>query len=105
MSKIAPFQVTTSGNITHGEIAGSETAAQLPDVPVGTYALIKAQADNAGNVYIGSSSGVTVAGGTTDTTSGYPLAAGNELELYVTNLNLLYRICDNAGDDISYIVY
>ncbi len=89
----------------HGEVAGSVTAAVLPDVPVDSYAMIKAQSTNVGSVFIGSSSSVTVAGGTTDTTTGWELAAGQEMPVYVENLNLLYRICNNAGDDITYFVY
>jgi hypothetical protein len=85
-----------------GELAGSTTAAQFPSQACKTV-LLKAQVDNAGNVYIGTSSSVTKAAGTTDTTSGYQLDAGNELRLFVGNLNELYYICDNGGDDISYV--
>ena len=64
----------------------------------------KAVNSNAGDVYIGAST-VTVVDGTTDTTSGYELAAGEETGwLPVNNLNLFYRICDNAGDDLTYLV-
>lgn len=105
MTKITPFQVTGSANIKHGELAGSTSALQLPDVPVGTYALLKAQSTNVGSVFIGSSSSTTVAGGTTDVTTGYELTAGQEMPVYVNNLNLLYRICNNAGDDLTYIIF
>ena len=44
-------------------------------------------------------------GGTTDTTSGIGLAAGETLgPLGVENLNKLYLIGDNAGDDLSYLI-
>lgn len=84
-----------------GELAGSATALQLPDIPC-SMAWLKAVASNAGNVYLGGA-GVTVVDGTTDTTTGFELAAGEVLgPLPIDNLNRLYRICDNAGDDLTY---
>lgn len=99
-----PFTVTSSANIVHGELAGSATAAQGPDIPT-SYVKIKAAYDNAGTVYIGSSSSVTAKTGSTNTTAGWPLRPGEEQEFMVSNLNLLYRICDNAGDDVLYKAY
>jgi hypothetical protein len=85
-----------------GELAGATSATQLPDIPC-RMVKFKAQADNAGAVYLGVS-GVTKNDGTTDTTTGYELDAGDETGwLLVDNLNRLYRICDNAGDDLLYI--
>ena len=86
-----------------GERQGSATAVQLPTVS-GSMVYVKAVGSNAGNVYIGKS-GVTVVNGTTDTTSGIELDAGEMLgPLPITNLNELFMICDNAGDDIVYMV-
>ena len=86
-----------------GERAGSATAVQLPDVP-SQLVWISALAGNAGDVYLGFS-GVTVADGTTDTTSGFELNPGDKIgPLPIHNLNQLYIICDNAGDDITYLV-
>ncbi|MDO8671243.1 MAG: hypothetical protein Q7O66_07400 [Dehalococcoidia bacterium] len=86
--------------IANGELQGSASALQLPSVACrGVF--LKAAYDNAGRVYVGGS-GVTVKDGTTDTTSGIELNAGDEIFLPVTNLNILYRICDNAGDDLTY---
>jgi hypothetical protein len=88
-----------------GERQGSATTTivQLPDVP-GSMIWIKAVASNAGNVYIGTSV-VTIVDGTTDVTSGYQLAPGDSIgPLPLSNLNLLYMTCDNAGDDITYLV-
>jgi hypothetical protein len=60
-------------------------------------------ASNSGNVYIGGP-GVTIPDGSTDTTSGWEIDAGQETEwLYVDNLNVFYRICNNAGDDLVYL--
>jgi hypothetical protein len=87
--------------ISTGELAGSATAVQCPDVPCrGVY--LKAVASNAGNVYIGTST-VTVINGTTDVTSGFELKASEILYLPINNLNILWRICDNAGDDLTYV--
>lgn len=88
-------------NIKCGEIAGSATAAQMPDISC-LVVTFKAVASNAGNVYIGGT-GVTKPDGTTDTTTGFELDAGQELPLHISNLNALYYICDNAGDDLVYI--
>ena len=85
-----------------GELQGSATALQMPDI-VCRMVMFKAHADNAGNVYIGTST-VTVADGVTATTTGFQLDAGDSTPwLLVPNLNKLYRICDNAGDDLTYI--
>jgi hypothetical protein len=47
---------------------------------------------------------VTVANGSTDTTTGWELDSGQETEwLQVDNLNVFYRICNNAGDDLVYM--
>lgn len=87
-----------------GERAGSASAVQLPNV-AGSMIWIKAVGSNAGNVYIGFTSGVTVVNGTTDVTSGWELDAGESIgPLPLSNLNQLYMICDNAGDDIVYVV-
>lgn len=91
----------TYGNIQSGERQGSVTAVQLPDIE-GQVFLISALNANAGDVYLGGS-GVTVPDGTTDTTSGLELEPGDTVVLPMHNLNLLYIICDNAGDDITYL--
>jgi len=90
-------------SVVTGERQGSATAVQLPTV-AGSLINIKAVGSNAGNVYIGAA-GVTVVNGTTDVTSGFELDAGEETGwMPLDNLNLLYMICDNAGDDIVYMV-
>jgi len=86
-----------------GERAGSTSAVQLPDVAA-KFVNIKAVRSNSGNVYVGFA-GVTVVDGTTDITSGWELDAGEETGwLPVGNLDALYIICDNAGDDIVYMI-
>lgn len=88
--------------VVSGELAGSATAVQMPDVRC-SLVKFKAVLSNVGNVYIGAS-GVTKVDGTTDTTTGIELGPGEETGwIPITNLNLLYRISDNAGDDLTYI--
>ena len=87
-----------------GELAGSATAVQCPDRPC-KGVMFKAVGSNAGNVYIGGE-GVTVVDGSTDTSSGWELDAGVATPfLPCTNLNQFYRICDNAGDDLVYLLW
>lgn len=89
--------------IASGERQGSATAVALPNIS-GELIWISAIASNAGNVYIGGA-GVTVPDGTTDITSGLQLAPGLTIgPIPIKNLSFLYMICDNAGDDITYLV-
>jgi hypothetical protein len=88
-------------SVKSGELAGSATAVQCPDVPC-RLVYLKAVSSNAGSVFLGGA-GVTVADGTTDITTGLELAAGEVVILSIRNLNLLYRICANAGDDLTYL--
>ena len=89
-------------SVKSGEIQGAASATQMPDIGCRMVMFI-ALSDNAGNVYIGGA-GVTVPNGTTDTTSGITLDAGDATPFIpIQNLNLLYYICDNAGDDFCYL--
>ena len=84
------------------ELAGSATAVVMPSVAC-ELVCFKAESSNAGGVYIGKA-GVTVAAGTTTTTAGFALEPGDVSPWFpVKNLNVFYRICDNAGDDLTYI--
>lgn len=88
--------------VVSGELQGSATALQLPDIKC-RMVMLKAMDDNTGDVYVGGS-GVTIPDGTTDATSGLQLSPGEFSPwIPVSNLNLLYRICDNAGDDLTYL--
>lgn len=99
---IGDVGVEAADTVTSGELAGSATALQMPSVAC-KMVKFKAVNSNAGNVYIGAS-GVTVVDGTTDATSGFELGAGEETGwLTVSNINVFYRICDNAGDDLTYL--
>lgn len=94
---------TTGHSTVHsGELAGATSATQLPDIDC-VLVRFKALTGNVGNVYLGGAA-VTVADGTTDTTTGIELTPGDDTGwIPITNLNLLYRICDNAGDDLTYL--
>ena len=90
--------------VATGERQGSASAVQLPSV-AGSLVNVKAVRSNAGNVYVGFASSVTAVNGTTDTTSGWELDAGEETGwLPLDNLDKLWVIMDNAGDDICYMV-
>lgn len=90
------------GTVACGEVAGATSATQMPSVAC-RLVRVKAHADNAGKVNLGGS-GVTKVDGSTDTSTGLQLSAGDDTGwIPVTNLNLFYRICDNAGDDVTYL--
>lgn len=95
-------QQETYTSVLNGELQGSASALQMPNIAC-KLVKFKARNDNAGNVYIGKS-GVTLPDGTTDTTTGFELDAGEETGwIPVDNLNRFYRICNNAGDDLTYV--
>ena len=99
-----PYGSTGSySSLKSGEKAGSASVAQVvsTDVPC-QMVVLAALPTNSGNVYIGASSGVTVPAGTTDLTSGIPLEPGDIVVMPISNLNLLWRICDNDGDDVAW---
>ena len=92
-------------SIAHDELAGSTDAVQMPNVPY-SWGYIKAAKSNTGNVYVGSSSDVSILG-TTDAAA----MTGFELEPSAVmvvdnlgNLNNLWYISENAGDDLMYFV-
>ena len=94
---------TRYDKVISGEIQGSATAAQMPDISCRAVTF-KALSGNVGNVYIGGP-GVTVPDGTTDTTSGVEMQPGDWLQFTpCSNISLFYYICDNAGDDFGYLV-
>ena len=99
----ASFAVPIAGFVT-GCVAGSASAAAMPSHPCSAVKF-KAYAANAGNVYIGPDTTVTVAGTTSNFTGGWELDAGEETEwLACSNLDEFARICDNAGDDLCFML-
>lgn len=97
--------LTTSKTISHGNLAGSTDAVQMPDKPYQN-GFIKAHPANTGNVYIGSSSDVALAGTTdTNTTGGFVLDADDVYILGApNNLKELWYISDNATDHLMYLI-
>ena len=92
------------GTALSGEIQGNASATRLPTISC-KKVKFKAVSSNAGFVYLGGA-GVTKVNGTTDVTTGWELDAGEETDwLAVSNLNVFYLICDNAGDDLVYMAF
>ena len=97
------FEHKQYDSVASGELQGSATALQLPDIPCRAV-FFTAIASNAGKVCLGGP-GVTLPDGTTDTTSGIELQAGDMTPFIpISNLNKLFRICENAGDDLTYFL-
>jgi hypothetical protein len=93
-----------ANTLVSGEVSGSVTAKQLPDVE-GKLFWLQAAPSNAGLVTLCTSSGATMPEGTTDVTSGVQLVAGEwSPPLPIPNLNKVWIICTNAGDDLLYLV-
>jgi hypothetical protein len=92
-----------------GELSGSTSAKQVLNAAgegvSASMVLVQAVASNAGKVYVGHSNAVTKPDGTTDSTTGYELEAGEEQWFFVDNISRLWIICDNAGDDIIWTAF
>ena len=98
------FEHKQYDSVASGALAGSVSALQLPDIPCRAV-FFTALASNAGKAYLGGP-GVTIpSDSTTDTTSGIELQAGDMTPFIpISNLNKLFRICENAGDDLTYFL-
>lgn len=99
---IEPVPLNTFSEIATGELAGAVAAVRMPNVAC-KFVKFKATTSNAGNIYIGDA-GVTVPNGVTDLTTGLELLPADESGwIPIDNLNRFYRICDNLGDDLTYL--
>ena len=90
-----------------GEVQGSATAAQIPSNlrRECKRVLIRAASDNAGSVYIGFTSGVTKADGTSDITSGIEITKTDPpLVMDIPRTDDIWYICTNAGDDFTILI-
>jgi len=88
--------------IDHDEVTVGATEVALPDV-TGTMVLIKADATNAGTVYLGLTG--LAAGGSG---SGLPLAAGEftpYIPLNVAGLSEIVAIASEASQKLHYLVF
>jgi hypothetical protein len=92
LSRIIPGSAVYTGRVTV-PIAGSRV--QLPDLPCRSVT-IRALATNAGDIYFGNE--------LVDSGRGFPLAAGDCLDLAIDNLRRLYIDAANNGDGIAYLV-
>lgn len=99
LTTVHPAALGLAGN---GELIGIASATQLPTLTC-KYVRIKARLTNTGYVYIGGA-GVTAAAGSTTTTAGFELAAGDDTGwIPASNLNLFYRICTSVADHCTYL--
>lgn len=88
--------------VDSGEFTPGTSAAQFPTITC-RWARIKARAANTGKVAFGPS-GVTLPDGTTDTTTGFELSAGDDSGwIPVSNLNQFYGIGTGASDSVTYL--
>lgn len=93
--------------VGHGEVDIDATAEALPSV-AGKIVYLKALSSNSGSIFIGNSDSVTASDGSTDTTTGYELDAGQELgpfPLVDGNLNTIYAIGGAANQVLTYMVF
>lgn len=87
-----------------GELIGVTAHTQMPDIAC-KGVIFKAEWGNTGYVNIGKD-GVTMVAGTTNTTCGLQLAAGESTGYWPCgNLNEFYRICTATTDCLTYIYW
>lgn len=104
---ISPFvnsAVTVAGFKT-GQVAGSSTAVQLP-THVCSFVVFKAAASNTSGVFLGPDNSVAVESGTANNfVAGFELESGESTGwLPCRNLNEFWMICDNAADDLLFML-
>lgn len=92
LSRIVPGSAVRCGRQTVA-IAGERV--QLTDLPCRS-ASIRALSGNAGDIYLGDER--------VDSSTGFPLAAGDCLDLAIDNLRRLYIDAANNGDGIAYLI-
>jgi hypothetical protein len=87
-----------------GEFVVGASSLQLPALK-GRLARIKAPSANTGRVCVGAASTVTVDDGTTDTTTGFVLQAGDDTGwIPIADLSRLWVIGSAAAQRLTYIV-
>lgn len=90
----------TSRNFQSGQnVDVDQVAERLTTASVGCQqgVLIKALAANSGTVYVG--------GSTVSTTTGYPLAAGEEVFISIENLDDVYVIGSADNQSVAFLAY
>lgn len=92
LSRIVPASAVYALRVTI-PVAGERV--QLPDVACRS-ACIRALSGNAGDIYIGHER--------IDASDGFPMAAGDTLDLAIDNLRRLYVDAANGGDGLAILV-
>lgn len=101
---VLPGQATAYTTVVTGEIGGG-TAAAVCGTAACKLIRFKASGDNAGTVYLGAGTAMTKADGTTDATTGLQLRPGDDTGwIPADNLSRFFRIADNAGDDLTFMI-
>lgn len=86
-----------------GEIGVGASEVQGPNIKC-RKVMFTAHPGNAGVVYVGSASGVTVSDAATDQTTGFPRAAGQDTGwLFAENLNEFFFIASQASQAVGYV--
>jgi hypothetical protein len=92
LGKVLPPEAVWTGQLT---APAPGTRVQLPDVPCRS-ATIRALSTNTGAVYLGNE--------LVDAATGFPLAAGDALDLAIDNLRRLYLDVAVAAEGVAYLV-
>ena len=106
-AEIQGTTATCGGALALFSSVNALATANNPQLLRATWAYIKANTDNAGNVYIGLSAAVTAQAGTSTLTGGLPIDAGQGemIPLPGQDPTRLFYVCDNVGDDFSVTLY
>ena len=92
------------GSLDTGSNLDIDTSAEQitsTSYPATVGVLFRADASNSGVVYLGKS---TVTAGTTASTDGFPLSAGDGVFLQISNANLIYAIGSAVNQKIYFMV-
>lgn len=92
LSGLQSGQDTTAASGSPEAVNGGSSLS----VPNGATLRVKALPSNTGNAYVGAA-GVT-------TGSGYPLAAGEEIDLSVSDVSSVYVDVDTGGEGVAWVV-
>ncbi len=92
LGKVLPLEAVFTGRVT---VPTPGTRVQLPDVPCRS-ATIRALSTNTSAVYVGNE--------LVDADTGFPLAAGDALDLAIDNLRRLYLDAAVAAEGIAFLI-
>jgi phosphatidylserine/phosphatidylglycerophosphate/cardiolipin synthase-like enzyme len=92
LGKILPPEAVWTGRLT---VPSPGARVQLPDVPCRS-ATIRALSTNTGSVYLGNE--------LVDSSTGFPLAAGDAVDIAIDNLRRLYIDAAVADEGVAFLV-